>query len=80
MRVCRFVMLKQRHDPMNTLTDISDRTRHREAFAIPHNPKLVAQWQRGLETTGRHAQWKLHLTLAHSPSPDFATINHGQQP
>jgi len=26
------------------------------------------------------AQWKLHLTLAHSPSPAFVTVNHCQLP
>jgi hypothetical protein len=52
----------------------------REHFAVSRNPKLVGQWQHGIETISGHVQWKLHLTLAHLPSAAFATINHCQQP
>jgi hypothetical protein len=38
--------------------------------------RLVGQWQRGLEKISGYAQWKLHLTFPHSPSPGFATVNH----
>jgi hypothetical protein len=65
---------------MKTLTNIYPPSYDHGVFAIAHHPKLVAQWQRGLEVTGRNAQWKLHLTLAHSPSSAFATLNHCQQP
>jgi hypothetical protein len=53
---------------------------HPEHFAVSRNPKLVGQWQHGIETISGHGQWKLHLTLAHSPSPAFATVNYCQQP
>jgi hypothetical protein len=58
------------------------RSRHlrREDFAAPRSPELVGQWQRGIETIAGHAQWKLHFTFAHSPSPAFVTVNHCQQP
>jgi hypothetical protein len=42
--------------------------------------ELVVQWQRGFETISGETQWKLHLTLARSPSPAFATANHYEQP
>jgi hypothetical protein len=63
---------------MKALTNLCPRSDHREHFAVPRNPKLVGHWQRGLETIAGHAQWKLHLTFAHSPSPDSATVNHCQ--
>jgi hypothetical protein len=65
---------------MKTLTNIRPQQHHREHFAVPRNPKLVGQWQHGIETIAGYAQWKLHLTLAHSPSPAFATVNYCQQP
>jgi hypothetical protein len=65
---------------MKTLSKISPPSHHDEPSAIPGNSKLIAQWQRGLETTGGHTQWKLHLTLARSPSPGFTAVNHYQQP
>ena len=65
---------------MKTLINIRFLSHQREHFAVPRNPKLVGQWQRGIETTSGQTQWKLHLTLAHSPSPAFATVNHGPQP
>ena len=61
---------------MKTLTDDSFSILHGEHFAVPRRPKLVGQWQHGIETISGHAQWKLHLTLAHPPSPAFATVNH----
>jgi hypothetical protein len=64
---------------MKALTNLCPRS-DREHFAVPRNPKLVGQWQRGIETISGHLQWKLHLTLAHSPSPAFATVNHCEQP
>jgi hypothetical protein len=64
---------------MKTVAKIWSRS-HRERFAVPRNPNLVAQWQRGFETIPGPTQWKLHLTLAHYPSPAFATVNHCQQP
>jgi hypothetical protein len=67
------------HTPMKALTNLC-RSGHREHFAVPRNPKLVGQLQRGIETISGQAQWKLHLTLAHSPSLDFATANHYEQP
>ena len=56
---------------METLTKHPFSILHLEHFAVPGNPKLVGQWQRGLETMSGQAQWKLHLTFAHSPSPAF---------
>jgi hypothetical protein len=35
---------------MKTLTKIRPRSHHRAHFAVPRKPKLVGQWQRGLET------------------------------
>jgi hypothetical protein len=67
------------HTPMKALTNLCPRSDHREHFAVPRNPKLVGQWQRGIETISGQAQWKLHLTLAHSPSLAFATANHYEQ-
>jgi len=65
---------------MKALTNLCPRSGYREHFAVPRNPKLVGQWQRRIETISGQAQWKLHLTLAHSPSLDFATANHYEQP
>ena len=65
---------------MKALTNLCPRSDDREHFAVPHNPKLVGQWQGGIETIPGQAQWKLHLTLAHSPSLAFATANHYEQP
>ena len=65
---------------MKTFTKIRPRSYHYRHFAVPRKPKLVGQWQRGIETISGHAQWKLHLTFAHSPSPAFATVNHYKQP
>jgi hypothetical protein len=65
---------------MKALTNIDSRSAQREDFAVSRHPKLVCQWQLGIETMSGQAQWKLHLTLAHSPSPAVATINHYQQP
>ena len=65
---------------MKTLTNIRPRSHHREHFAVPRKPKLVGQWQRGIETMSGHAQCKLHLAFAPSPPPTFATVNHYQQP
>jgi len=64
------------HTPMKALTNLSFRADLREHFAVPRNPKLVGQWQRGFETLSGPTQWKLHLTLAHSPSSALATVNH----
>jgi hypothetical protein len=61
---------------MKTLTNIRPRSDHPEHFAVPRKPKLVGQWQRGIETMSGHAQWKLHLTFAHSATPALATVNH----
>jgi hypothetical protein len=68
------------HTPMKALTNLCPRSDHREYLAVPRNPKLVGQWQRGIETISGQAQWKLHLTLAHYPSASFATANHYEQP
>jgi hypothetical protein len=65
---------------MKTLTEPRTRFLYREHFAVSRNPKLVGQWQYGIETILGHVQWKLHLTLAHSPSPAFAIVNQCQQP
>jgi hypothetical protein len=65
---------------MKTLTEARTRFLYREHFAVSRNPKLVGQWQYGIETILGHVQWKLHLTLAHSPSPVFAIVNQCQQP
>jgi hypothetical protein len=64
---------------MKTLTNICPLSDHREHFAVPRRPKLVGQWKHGIETMAGQAQWKLHLTLAHSASPALATVNHRQQ-
>jgi hypothetical protein len=64
---------------MKTFTKPLPRFLHREYFAVPHNPKLIAQWQPGFEAISGQTAWKLHLTLAHSPSPAFATVNHCKQ-
>ena len=61
---------------MKALTNLCPRWVHREHFAVPSNPKLVGQWQHGIETISGQAQWKLHLALAHSPSPALVTVNH----
>ena len=86
VRVCRLVMVKQetqfsttlplwvKHVYMKMLTNIRPRSQYREHFAVPRNPKLVGQWQRGIETMSGTAQWKLHLTLAHSPAPALPTL------
>jgi hypothetical protein len=65
---------------MKTLTKIKPRSYQAQYFAVPGHPKLVAQWQRGIETIAGPSQWKLHLTLPDSPSQAFATVNHRQQP
>jgi hypothetical protein len=65
---------------MKTLTKPRPRFLYREHFAVSRNPKLVGQWQHGIETISGQAQWKLHLTFAHSPSPALATVNHYKQP
>jgi hypothetical protein len=65
---------------MKTLTNICPRSDHEENFAVSGNPKLVGQWQRGIETMSGQAQWKLHLKLAHLSSAVFATVNHYKQP
>jgi hypothetical protein len=59
---------------MKTLTNIRPRSHHSEHSAAPRNPKLVGQWQRGIETIPGHAQWKLHLTFARSPSPRVVSL------
>ena len=41
----------------------------------PRNSKLVAEWQRGLETLTGSAQRKLRLVFAPSQSTKLATIN-----
>ena len=41
----------------------------------PRNPKLVAEWQRGLETLTGSAQRKLRLAFAPSQSTKLATVN-----
>jgi hypothetical protein len=51
---------------MKTLTSIRSQWHHREHFAVPRHPNLVGQWRRGIETMSGQAQWKLHLTFAHS--------------
>jgi hypothetical protein len=65
---------------MKTLTKPRTRFLHQEHFAVPRKPKLVGQWQRGIETMSGHAQCKLHLTFPPSPPPTFATVNHYKQP
>jgi hypothetical protein len=65
---------------MKTLTEPRTRFLYREHFAVSRNPKLVGQWQYGIDTISGHVQWKLHLTLAHSPSLAFTRVNHSQQP
>ena len=65
---------------MKTLTKPRFRFLHREHFAVPRKPKLVGEWQHGIETISGQLQWKLDLTLAHSPSLAFATVNYCQQP
>jgi hypothetical protein len=65
---------------MKTLTNICRQSVPEEHFAIPRNRELLGQWQRGIETMSGPAQWKLHLTLAHSLSAGFATINRDKQP
>ena len=64
---------------MKTLTDIAPRSHNREHLFILSSPKFVGRWQCGLETMPGQAQWKLHLTFAHSPSPALATVNHDKQ-
>ena len=59
---------------MKTLTNIRPRADHSEHFAVPRKPALVGQWQRGIETMSGHAQWKLHLTFACSPSPRVGSL------
>jgi hypothetical protein len=61
---------------MKTLTEPHGRFLQRGHFAVSRNPKVVGQWQHGIETMSGYAQWKLHLTLAHSLSPAFVTVNH----
>jgi hypothetical protein len=61
---------------MKTLANTRSRSQCEKHFAVP----LVGQWQCGIETIAEYAQWQLHLTLPRSPSPDFTTINHRQQP
>ena len=41
----------------------------------PRNSKLVAEWQRGLETLAGSAQRKLRLVFAPSQSTKLATVN-----
>jgi hypothetical protein len=69
--------------------DISEERQRKLAFGIlkqatqrelAAGAKLVGQWQRGIETMAGQAQWKLRLTLAHSPSPARATVNHYIRP
>jgi len=54
---------------MKPLAEAGPRRVNRRDFAVPRHPKLVGQWQLGMEMISGHAQWKLHLTLAQSPSP-----------
>jgi len=72
--------LQLEHVYMETLTEPRSRFLHLEHFAVSGNSKLVGEWQHGIETISGKLQWKLHLTLAHSPSPAFATVNYCQQP
>ena len=65
---------------MKTLTEPHSRFLYPERFAVSRNPKVVGQWQHGIETMSGHAQCKLHLTFAPSPPPTFATVNHYKQP
>jgi hypothetical protein len=65
---------------MKTFTTIRPWSDHYRHFAVPGQPSLVGQWQHGIETISGYAQWQLHLTYAHSPSPAFATVNQCQQP
>jgi hypothetical protein len=65
---------------MKTLTKPHSRFLYREHFPVSLRPNLVGQWQHGIETISGHVQWKLHLTLAHSPSLAFTRVNHSQQP
>src|SRR5215472_12852294 len=46
---------------------------------VMRTKRLVGQWQCRLEKISGDAQWKLHLTFPHSPSPAFATVNHYKQ-
>ena len=65
---------------MKTLTNALPQSLYPEHFALPRNQKLVGRWQHGIETTSGRAQWKLHVTLAHSSLPVLARVNHSQQP
>jgi hypothetical protein len=63
---------------MKTLTDILPRSRNREHFTVPRSPKLIGQWQRGIETMSGQALWKLRLTSPirhHQPSQRLTTTN-----
>ena len=64
---------------MRTLTEPRRRFFCPQPFAVPGHPKLVGQWEPGLETPSGCVQWKLHLSFAHSRSPGFSTINHSQK-
>ena len=60
---------------MKTLTDIRPRSCPCNHFAVSCIPKLAGQWQHGIEPISGCVQWKLHLTLAHSPAPALPTVN-----
>ena len=64
---------------MKTLTDPRPHYFCAQHFTVSRNPKLVASWQNGIETMSGYAQRKLHLTLAHSPSPGIARVNYSHQ-
>jgi hypothetical protein len=65
---------------MKMLTNAFPQPLCRQHFGVLHKPKLVGCWQDGIETMSGHAQWKLRLTFAHSPSPAFAAVNDCRQP
>jgi len=67
------------HLYMKALTKPGPGFLHEEDFAGSRTAKLVGQWQHGIEMISGHAQWKLHLTLAHWQPPGFATVNHCQR-
>ena len=44
---------------MKTLTKPRSRFLYREHFAVSRNPKLVGQWQHGIETISGHAAMEI---------------------
>ena len=63
---------------MKTLTKPRPRFLYREHFAVPHDPKLIGQWQHGIETISGHGNGNCisrSRIRRHQPSRQLTTTN-----